>query len=103
VILDGTDNLNTGYLLNEWSINNSISWVYGAVIFAQGVMLVIQPEKGPCLTCLYPEAAAETATAAPLPIFPAAPVAIACLQTTEAVKRLLAIISRIQYGETACS
>ena len=99
MILDGTDNLSTRYLLNEWSITNGIPWVYGAVMFAQGVMLVIQPEKGPCLACLYPEAPAEIAAAAPLPIFPAAPVASACLQATEAVKRLLAIISRIQYGE----
>ena len=89
VILDGTDNLSTRYLLNGWSIANGIPWVYGAVMFAQGMMLVIRPEKGPCLACLYPEPAAETAAAAPLPIFPPAAVAIACLQATEAVKLLL--------------
>jgi adenylyltransferase/sulfurtransferase len=89
VILDGTDNLRTRYLLNEWSIANDIPWIYGAVMFAQGMMLVIRPEKGPCLTCLYPERAAETAAAAPLPIFPPAPVAVACLQATETVKLLL--------------
>jgi molybdopterin-synthase adenylyltransferase len=37
VILDGTDNLRTRYLLNEWSIANGIPWIYGAVMFAQGI------------------------------------------------------------------
>jgi adenylyltransferase/sulfurtransferase len=89
VILDGTDNLRTRYLLNAWSIANHIPWVYGAVMFAQGMMLVIRPGKGPCLACLFPEPLAEKAAAAALPIFPPAPVAVACLQATEAVKLLL--------------
>ena len=49
------------------SIANGVPWVYGAVMSAQGMTLVIRPEKGPCLACLYPEPAAETAAAAPLP------------------------------------
>ena len=70
VILDGTDNLGTRQLLNEWSIANGVPWVYGAVMSARGMVLVIRPGKGPCLACLYSEAAAETAVAAPLPISP---------------------------------
>lgn len=89
VILDGTDNLRTRYLLNEWSIANGIPWVYGAVMFAQGMMLVIRPGKSPCIVCLYPEPPDEAAADASLPIFPPAPVAVACLQATEAVKLLL--------------
>jgi adenylyltransferase/sulfurtransferase len=89
VILDGTDNLSTRQLLNEWSIANGVPWVYGAVMSARGMVLVIRPGKGPCLACLYPEAAAETAAAAPLPIFPPAPVVVACLQATETIKLLL--------------
>ena len=36
VILDGTDNLSTRQLLNEWSIANGVPWVYGAVMFGTG-------------------------------------------------------------------
>lgn len=89
VILDGTDNLRTRFLLNDWSISNGTPWVYGAVMFAQGMMLVIRPGNGPCLACLFPGMPAETPDASPLSIFPPAPVAVACLQATEAVKLLL--------------
>jgi adenylyltransferase/sulfurtransferase len=89
VILDGTDNLRTRRLVNEWSVLHGIPWVYGAVTSAQGMVLVIRPGEGPCLTCLFPGSAAETTSDAPLPIFPTAPVAVACLQATEAAKLLL--------------
>lgn len=89
VILDGTDNLRTRLLLNDWSIRNGIPWVYGAVMSAKGMSLVIRPGKGPCLACLFPDPPSESAEAPPLPIFPPAPVTVACLQATEAVKLLL--------------
>jgi adenylyltransferase/sulfurtransferase len=89
VILDGTDNLSSRYLLNEWSVANGIPWIYGAVLFAQGTLLAIRPGEGPCLACLFPEPPAENAEAPPLPIFPPAPIAVACLQAAEAVKLLL--------------
>jgi molybdopterin/thiamine biosynthesis adenylyltransferase len=63
--------------------------VYGAVAHAQGMVLAVRPDNGPCLVCLFPETAAESAAEEPLPIFPPAPVAVACLQATEAVKLLL--------------
>jgi adenylyltransferase/sulfurtransferase len=89
VILDGTDNLRTRRLVNEWSVLHGIPWVYGAVTSAQGMALVIRPGKGPCLTCLFPGSAAETNSDAPLPVFPTAPVAVACLQATATAKLLL--------------
>lgn len=89
VILDGTDNLHTRLLLNEWCVAHGVPWVYGAVMHSQGMVFVVRPDKGPCLVCLFPETAAESAGGDPLPIFPPAPVAVACLQATEAVKLLL--------------
>jgi adenylyltransferase/sulfurtransferase len=89
LILDGTDNLRTRRLLNEWSIARGVPWIYGAVMCAQGMVLVIRPGEGPCLACLFPDTAADPATTAPLPIFPPAPVAVACLQASEAIKLLL--------------
>lgn len=53
VIVDGTDNLETRYLLNDYALANSIPWVYGAVVGAYGVSFTIVPERTACLECLF--------------------------------------------------
>lgn len=55
LILDGTDNFETRYLLNDVSVKYSIPWIYGAAIGSYGVMMPIAPGRGPCLACVYPE------------------------------------------------
>ncbi len=55
LILDGTDNFETRYLLNDVSVKRGIPWIYGAAIASYGVVMPIWPKKGPCLVCLYPE------------------------------------------------
>ncbi|HMF75866.1 MAG TPA: ThiF family adenylyltransferase [Bryobacteraceae bacterium] len=56
IILDGTDNFETRYLLNDLSVKLAIPWIYGAAIGSYGVVLPIVPERGPCFACVYPEA-----------------------------------------------
>jgi molybdopterin/thiamine biosynthesis adenylyltransferase len=56
IILDGTDNYPTRFLMNEFAIMNNLPWIYTAVLGVQGVSLAVLPGKGPCLTCLLEQA-----------------------------------------------
>ncbi len=55
LILDGTDNFETRYLLNDLSVKNDTPWVYGAALGSYGVVMPVWPQAGPCLACVYPE------------------------------------------------
>jgi molybdopterin-synthase adenylyltransferase len=55
LILDGTDNFETRYLLNDLSVKRSTPWIYGAAIGSYGVVMPVVPERGPCFACVYPE------------------------------------------------
>lgn len=53
LILDGTDNLATRYLINDFSIQQGIPWIYGGVVGGAGLVLPVLPGKGPCLRCVF--------------------------------------------------
>jgi len=53
LLLDGTDNFETRFLINDVSIKHNIPWIYGAVISAMGLAMNIQPNKSPCLRCIF--------------------------------------------------
>jgi adenylyltransferase/sulfurtransferase len=55
LLLDGTDNFETRYLINDLSVKLNRPWVYGAAVGSYGVVMPIVPAKGPCLACVYPE------------------------------------------------
>lgn len=55
LIVDGTDNLQTRYLVNDYSIQRDVPWIYGGVVGASGLVLPVLPGRGPCLACLFPE------------------------------------------------
>ncbi len=55
LILDGTDNFETRYLLNDLSVKLAIPWVYGAAIGSYGIVMPVVPGRGPCLACVYPD------------------------------------------------
>lgn len=57
LVLDGTDNLETRYLINDWCVRERKPWIYGGVVGSSGMVLAIQPENGPCLRCVFPQAA----------------------------------------------
>ena len=56
VILDGTDNFETRYLINDVSLKTGIPWVYGAVVGGSGLSMPIIPGRGPCLRCVFENA-----------------------------------------------
>lgn len=51
-VADGTDNMETRFLINDACIKHGIPWVYGAVIGTEGMTMNIVPEKTACLRCL---------------------------------------------------
>jgi molybdopterin/thiamine biosynthesis adenylyltransferase len=55
IILDGTDNFETRFLINDLSVKSKRPWIYGAALGSYGVVMPIVPGKGPCLACVYPE------------------------------------------------
>ena len=54
LILDGTDNFDTRYLINDFSVSRSIPWVYGAAVGSYGLAMPVVPGRTPCLRCVYP-------------------------------------------------
>jgi adenylyltransferase/sulfurtransferase len=54
VILDGTDNFETRYLINDFAVSRGIPWVYGAAVASYGLTMPVIPGRTACLRCLYP-------------------------------------------------
>ena len=51
IILDGTDNFETRFLLNDAAIHLNVPWIYAAVVASYGVTLTVRPGETPCLAC----------------------------------------------------
>ena len=62
VILDGTDNFETRFLINDAAVERGLPWIYGGCIGAEGQTMTILPGKTPCLRCLMPECPAPGST-----------------------------------------
>ena len=93
VIVDGTDNFPTRYLLNDASLVAGIPVVHGSIYQFEGSVTVYKPHDGPCYRCQYPEPpppelAPSCAEGGVLGVLPGV---IGTLQATEAVKLLLGL------------
>lgn len=62
LILDGTDNFETRFLINDAAIQLGVPWVYGAAVASYGVTMTIRPGETACLACLV-ESGAEAGVA----------------------------------------
>ena len=56
LVMDGADNFETRFLLNDACVKHGIPWVYGACISSYGLSMVIVPGKTPCLRCVIESA-----------------------------------------------
>jgi molybdopterin/thiamine biosynthesis adenylyltransferase/rhodanese-related sulfurtransferase len=93
VIVDGTDNFPTRYLLNDAAVMANKPVVHGSIFRFEGQVTVFKPYDGPCYRCLYPEPpppalAPSCGEAGVLGVLPGI---IGLLQATEAIKLLLGI------------
>ena len=55
IILDGTDNFETRYLINDFAVSRGIPWVYGAAVASYGIAMPVIPGQTACLRCVYPD------------------------------------------------
>jgi adenylyltransferase/sulfurtransferase len=89
LVLDGTDNFETRYLLNDFSVKNSVPWIYCAAVGSYAATMNVMPGESACLTCLFPESpggAVETCDTAG--ILNSAVEFAAAVAATEAIKLL---------------
>jgi len=97
VVLDGTDNFATRYLLNDACVKHKVNWIYGAAVGSYGVTMTIRPNETPCLRCIFPEpppvASAPTCDTAGV-IMPIINV-VAAVQVSEALKLLTGQIEHL--------
>lgn len=90
LLLDGTDNLEIRYLVNDFAVRESIPWVYGGVIQAIGLCMPILPGSTPCLRCLFESqpSPGEEPTCDTIGVIAPAVMVVAALECVEALKIL---------------
>ncbi len=90
VVLDGTDNFETRYLINDYCVKNRVPWLYAAAVGSYAVTLNVLPGETACLACVFPEAprgALETCDTAG--VLNSAVSLVASVQAGEALKLLV--------------
>jgi sulfur-carrier protein adenylyltransferase/sulfurtransferase len=91
VVIDGTDNFPTRYLVNDACVLLGKPNVYGSIFRFDGQASVFYPGRGPCYRCLYPEPPppGEVPSCAEGGVLGILPGLVGCIQATEAVKLIL--------------
>jgi molybdopterin-synthase adenylyltransferase len=91
LVLDGTDNFATRYLINDACVKHGKNWIYGAAVGSYGVTMTVRPRVSPCLRCVFeeppPAASAPTCDTAGV-IMPIISI-VAAAQVSEALKLLV--------------
>ncbi|HYE65307.1 MAG TPA: ThiF family adenylyltransferase [Pyrinomonadaceae bacterium] len=85
VVLDGTDNFATRYLINDACVKHGVNWIYGAAVGSYGVTMTVRPRATPCLRCLFEET-------------PAAGSAPTC-DTAGVIMPIISVVAAVQVSE----
>lgn len=90
LIIDGTDNAQTRYLINDVAVKHAIPWIYGACVGVEGRVMVLRPPDGPCLRCIFPQppAPGELATCDTSGVLGPAAAVVGALQAAQAIRFL---------------
>jgi adenylyltransferase/sulfurtransferase len=93
LIIDGTDNFPTRYLVNDLCVLTHKPNIYGSIFRFEGQVSVFWADRGPCYRCLFPEPPPPglVPSCAEGGVFGVLPGTIGTLQATEALKVLLGI------------
>ncbi len=91
VIIDGTDNVETRYLINDAAIQTNTPWIYGAATGVEGRVMPIIPGRTPCLRCVFPSppGPGELPTCDTAGVLNSASAIVASLQAAEAVRLIV--------------
>jgi len=97
VMLDGTDNFEARYLVNDFAVSRGIPWIYGAAVGSYGIAMPVIPGHTACLRCVYPDPPAGVQptceTAGVLNVIISA---VASIQVADALKILCGGVSQVQ-------
>ncbi len=88
LIIDGLDNMEGRFLINDLSIKKGIPWIYGTCLSTYGMTFNIIPGKTPCLRCIYNKSESPPLTCETVGIIGPIAVHIASIQSAEAIKIL---------------
>jgi len=90
LILDGTDNFQIRYLINDACVKLNKPWIYGAAVSSYGATMTIFPHQTPCLRCIFEEmpAPGSAPTCDTAGVIQPVISSISAIQTTEALKIL---------------
>jgi len=89
LILDGTDNFETRYLINDFAVSRGTPWIYGAAVGSYGLTMPVVPGRTACLRCVYPDPPSGIQpTCETAGVLNAVVAAVASLQVAEALKIL---------------
>jgi molybdopterin-synthase adenylyltransferase len=89
LVLDGTDNFETRYLINDFAVQSNRPWVYGAAVGSYGIVMAVTPGESACLRCIYPDPpAGAQPTCETAGVLGPVTALIASLQVAEAIKIL---------------
>jgi molybdopterin-synthase adenylyltransferase len=97
LVLDGTDNFQIRYLLNDACVKLGKTWIYGAAVSSYGTTMTIFPGATPCLRCIFEElpAAGSAATCDTAGVIQPIISSISAIQTTEALKILTGKLEKL--------
>lgn len=97
LLLDGTDNFETRFLVNDVAVKHGLPWVYGAVLGSEGVVMPVLPGETACLRCVWEEMPppGTTPTCDTAGVLAPAVEVVASLQAVEAMKILMGRIAEV--------
>jgi molybdopterin-synthase adenylyltransferase len=97
LVLDGTDNFETRYLVNDYAVKNAVPWIYAAAVGSYGVTLNVLPGTTACLGCVFPESPQGTfETCETAGILNSAANLVASIEASEALKILVDAMDRVR-------
>jgi len=92
LILDGTDNFETRYLINDFAVERGVPWVYGAAVGSYGIAMPVIPGETACLRCIYPDSpSGAQPTCETAGVLGSVTALIASWQVSEAIKILCGV------------
>jgi len=104
LLVDGTDNFEARFIVNEFSCRNGIPWIYGGAIGAEGRVMTVLPGKTACLRCLIPDPPAPGAmpTCDTAGIIGPTAVVVGAIEAAEAIKLIVGATDRLGNRLLAC-